>query len=526
MMMRILTYISFVCFGILTLVAVQVTRRPLCIDSKVVEKIDRVGVKSSDYIYRCAVNRETPFSAFFGENVKSLSQQILPIERYLESIKPFRQKVRVTVYEERPFLFRVQNHDIFIGQKMISNAGFLEKAIIKIWLRENLQANTADYDLIEESLSDLVLFMANGSLNIKDVSSGTVLDKTGIRWPYVIKSVAGYCDSVWKFAEHAESCVGQRDELAMGTQRVNIKTVATKFSLRPLLTESLIESYKKLSLFEQSQIIKHLVVAKEKNKADSKNEQFLGAENSPLSLASATLSRSAEYIKDLVSENSEKAFGKYLDNELERKNFVNSLSSVSTVASFDFLFVSDAAISTESLLFKELVKTAKQNPKVQMAVRDSERIWLLPSKFSIPLKSFGAARSSKTVVQKCASFDFHYALAFANQTDKLLIVDNCDEKKVIKYSGFIRNSAEGFGLENRNVAFVQLHLPSLLMKKNQLLNIQDVFKELEKSKTDSHVSEIFGWQDLSWNKTAQAVRPKAIVDGIEMYRILETEKMN
>lgn len=101
MLARWLTALSFLCFGLLSLFVVQMTRRPLCIESKVVERIDRLGVQGTDTVYRCAVNRETPFSTYFSEQSRDLTYRIQKTERLLESIEPFERKVQLTISESQ-----------------------------------------------------------------------------------------------------------------------------------------------------------------------------------------------------------------------------------------------------------------------------------------------------------------------------------------------------------------------------------------------------------------------------------------
>ena len=119
MIARWLTYLSFVCFGLLSLMVLQMTKRPLCIDSRVVERIDRLSNQDSDTIYRCALNKETPYSEYFGQQVRELGSRIQSTERVLESLEPFYKKVQITIMEDHPYLYRIQGHHLYIGPKLL-----------------------------------------------------------------------------------------------------------------------------------------------------------------------------------------------------------------------------------------------------------------------------------------------------------------------------------------------------------------------------------------------------------------------
>jgi hypothetical protein len=98
------------------------------------------------------------------------------------------------------------------------------------------------------------------------------------------------------------------------------------------------------------------------------------------------------------------------------------------------------------------------------------------------------------------------------------VVDHCEKDKKISFKRFLAEGAEGFGAENKGIAFVQFHLPSLLMKKTELQSVANVFDFIQKRDPDSASFRSLGWREIHWNEQASAYQPRAFVDAIEWFR--------
>lgn len=513
---RWLTAVSFLCFSLLSLLVLQMTKRPLCIDSKVVERIDRLSEQGTDTVFRCALNKVTPYNEFFSRQSKDLSYRIQQIERILDSIEPFSRKVQVIILSDRPYLLRIQDHHVYIGEKLLEAPGHLEKALAKIWYRERNSSLFAQQDLLEEVVTDFLVYLQDGDLDIGDPDTRIKTALHRLKWPYVIKSVSGYCDSPWKKSEHYALCKSQQEALAGIDQSV------IDLSLRPLLVRTWIDAYENLSVSDRFHFVQNL-------------PNILTSEHSPaLPIVThlgfsdgreTTLMKAAEAIKNvsmfvstslwMKSSEIHRMFVSNFANELR----VNGFQDAFAEASFDVLFVSQDLLSVKSKRFKQMLSLAKAQPKLQIAIRDRDNLWMLPSKYPIPLKSFGEIQANRTVVEKCGGYNFSYVMDYADVTEKLLVVDNCDSAKDINYGGYFENGAEGFGAENKGVAFVQFHLPSLIMKKAELEHVADVFDFIQKRDLENPSFKSLGWREVHWSEQAKAYQPKAYIDAIEWFRV-------
>lgn len=512
MLARWLTSITFLCFGLLSLTVIQMNRRPLCIDSKVVEKIDRLSQQSNDFVYRCALNKSTPYSTYFSESLRDLGARVQLIERILETIEPFEKKVQITILEDRPLLFRVQDHHIYIGQKLLEAPGHLEKALAKIWFRERDSNLFIDQNLMEEVVTDFLYSLSNGEVEIGDPQTQTTTALHPVKWPYILKSASSYCESPWKLSEHYDYCQDQK------VADSNLSDQVVELSLRPLLISTWIQSYKSLSPRDQYLFVQNL-------------SQFIRASHSPelplvhsLTTSGSPLLEAAETIKNinlfastssmLKDSASHRLFVSALTNGLRATGFHDAFAE----ASFDLLFVSQTPLTVSAPAYKEFLQLAKQSPNMHIALQDNENLWMLPAQDPIPLASFGQIKAARTVVEKCGGFNFPYVMGFSDKTEQLLMVDHCDTKQSLKYHDYIKEGAEGFGHENQGVAFVQFHLPSLMMKKADLAQTSDVFELIQKRGESGSLVQSLGWQELKWNDQASAYHPKAFVDAIEWFR--------
>lgn len=491
------------------------TKRPLCIDSKVVERVDRLAETGTATVYRCAVNKSTGFNGYFNETLRDLNYRVGAIERVLENIEPFYKKIQITIITDRPYLFRVQGHQIFIGEKLFEAPGHLEKAIAKIWYRERNAALFAQQDLMEEVVTDFLVYLDAGDLDIGDPDTLTKTAVRKVRWPYVIKSVAAYCDSPWKQSEHFGVCRNKKE----ATQFLSASVLET--SLRPLLVQTWIHSYVSLSGAERFRFLQNMPV-------------FLRSEHTPplpmittlagSGVPATSLLKAAEAIKNISSffstskaikdSDVHRVFVSNMTNELRLNGFQDAFAE----ASFDVLYVSKDKLTNETDVLKHLQKVSKENTKFQIAVRDDENLWMLPSKYPIPLKSFGQIKANRTVVEKCGGYNFSYVMDYADLTEKLLVIDHCDQNKKINFEQYLTDGAEGFGRENKGIAFVQFHLPSLLMKKAELQSVANVFDFIQKRDVDSPSFRSLGWREVHWSEQANAYQPHAHIDAIEWFR--------
>ncbi len=494
----------------------HLSQRPLCIDSKVVERIDRVTEAGTESLYRCALNKAIPFNEYFNSNLRNWSYRIQRTEKMLESLEPFYRKIQITVLPDRPNLFRLQGHHLYIGAEILEAPGHLEKALAKVWYQERNDQPFAQQELMEEVMTDFLIHLESGDLDIGDPGTHILTALRKVKWPFIIKSVEDYCESPWKRSEHYVLCENSKVQHELYQQVVEM-------SLRPLLVGSMVKAYRKLNLADRYAFLMKL-------------PQFIRQENNlPTQTAFVNpqtyLQRAGEAIRNItIFVSSPQPLKKSRVHRMFVANFTNELNSngyseAFMDASFDVLLVSQDRIDEKSSTFKELLKQSLTHPDQQIAIRDRENLWMLPAKYPISVQSFGQMKASKTIIEKCGGYSFSFVMDYADVTEKLLVVDRCDKTKDVAYSAYLKDGAQGFALQNKGTAFVQFHIPSLLLKKTDLQTAGNVFEFIKKRDVDNPSFKGLGWQEVRWDNKVHAYQPKAYVDAIEWFRVPGTTSL-
>lgn len=485
------------------------SRRPVCIDSRIVEKIDR----GSETVFKCSYNKHVPFSPYFNENLPSLAARIQRIEKFIETISPFKRNLRLVIVTTKPDYFLVTRDTIYLGEPLLQARGHLEKALLKVWYRENVEHLFAYENLFEEVYTDFLLYLAKGSIKIEDPFQGFRTKEGGSRWPQVLKSAQSYCKSPWKTSEHYQFCT------KMQNQDSAFKDQIIELSLRPLLVSTWIESYEGLTFKEQYQFtrgLKDLISKDHIPDLPLVKTGGLSAQAAPLQEASEAVKNVSHFLMSSeLTKTSEahRVFVTLVANNLNRYGYTDAFGGIY----FDLMVMMDSKLKPNSDQLKSFIQLAKQNPNIKMAVKDQDNLWMLPSVYPIPWKSIASLHANRTVFSKCGTYDFNFVWQFANTTEKLMILNVCKDQK-INLAGYIKDGPEAFGAQNEGVPFIQFHVPSLLMRKDKLSQVDNVFELVSRRELDNPVFQSLGWQKLLWNEKAQAYQPKSFVDGIEWFK--------
>jgi len=497
-------------FCVLTLGILYSVRKPLCIDSKVVDRIDR----GSESVFKCSANRRVPFSTYFDKNLPFLAARIQHLDHFLETLTPFKNRLRLVIVAEKPDYFLVTKNALYIGEDLLQAEGHLEKALAKFWYRENVQHLFAYETLFEEVYTDFLLYLANGRLSIQDPVRNVRTRVGGGRWPQVLKSAQAYCQSPWKISEHYSFCaLMQKQESAFQNQIVEL-------SLRPMLVSSWIKSYQDLSFRDQYQMIRNLRDLLTRDHIPDLplvRTGGLGPQSSPLLEASEAVKNISNFLMSSQlsqTSSSHRVFVSLVANQLRQFGYKDALGGVH----FDLLVVSENKLSPESEQFRHFITLSKKNPGIKMAVKDPDSLWMLPSLYPIQWPTLNALQANRIVYGKCGNYDFDFVWQFAGLTEKLMILNVCKGRK-FNLAGYLQAGAEGFGEQNKDISFIQFHVPSLLMRKDQLAGAGDVYQLVSRRELENPAFRSLGWQKLLWSEKAQAYQPKSFIDGIEWFKV-------
>lgn len=508
---RVMLSLSLGLIAVLTGLLVSM-KRPQCIDSKVVEKIDMVHFDRTETIYRCSSFKKVPYSRYFAENMDHLEGRIETVGIFLKNIAGFKRPISVKINETQPVVFKIKDHEIEIGSQLLASDGHFERGLLKVWLNERLKNELNSQKLFIEVAADFLLFASKGQVEIEDPLL-KVKTKIGMaRWPQVLKSKDGYCDSPWKISEHFSDCgmVKSEDLLNSG--------LLLSLSLRPLMTSVWIKSYTELSFKEKIKFLRLLPRYLQTQQLSSEKAiEMLMTDAHPLKQGMMNIKKMTDLMNSSTLIQNEKEYREFYSRvafHLQQAGVSDSFAE----AYFDYLIEYPEEISEKSSLFTQLQKISVQNPHLQIAIKDKNQIWILPNISGLPLTSFDQIKSQQHIYFACLGLKEIHMEQFFSQADKLLLIKGCDQKKGIDFQSLVAKGIQEFSAKNKQLAFIQFHLPSFEMKAKELAHIKNFFEFVKVRDVSKPEFQTLGWREIQWFEESQAYKPQAVIDAIEMFR--------
>lgn len=504
----------------LLIIGLAVLSRPQqCIESSVVDKFDIVKFgtrKNENATHQCGYRFTNEYSkdieGYLSEFTKRSTQTITA----LQSIAGFTQSLQITIDEKKPHQFIVEERKITIGRDLYLARGHFERALIKAWhIQQNIKNNVSRSNdfFVEDSVVDLVYFYIYGKFDLFDPTT-QIQTKTGSApWPQILKNQRSYCESSWKLSEDYETCMLQKNSKSDLNSEKIINT-----SVRPLLTSALIEAFNQISFRKKSQFIKdmtyHLSLAR--LDSETKINQILKYEN-PLTEGLNSIKLFLAYFSSFQDSKSETdtAFYYHMKDYLTAQGVSDSYSE----AYFDYLFEVSDHLNEQSILFNGLLKHSMNHLKLQIAIKDSEKIWILPSKTSLPLSVFNQIKSKQHIYFLSSDTKSINIADFIKTSEKLMMVKGLDFQKDYKFDVLFNKNILDFIKVEKDMAFIQFHLPSLEMRLNELKHIANYFELVQSRDISRTEFQQLGWQGLQWIDQYKYYKPKAVIDAIEYFRL-------
>ncbi len=500
---------------VITIGMLLYSAKPICMDSNVVEKFDRVSSNKTETVYRCSARVTVPYSKYFDLKKASIEKRTESVVAFLNRLQPFKSRIQIVLDETRPMLFKIsQSHDfskIMIGSQLFEAQGHFERALIKIWLIERSHSKIQQ-SLFQEVATDFLYYAYSGALEIEDPLLKVKTKLGNSRWPQVLKSKEGYCDSPWKLSEHYWPCGQIQTENSLSEEMIN------NLSIRPLMTSVWIKAYSELTFRDQLTLINSF--------DDYLNTQELSSEKAIQMILSDShpLKQGMRNIKNMTDKMNS---SKFMQNRKEYREFYSRMTlnlqqagvnDSFAEAYFDYLFEYPDTLSTSSKLFQTLAKVSEQNPHLQFAVKDQDQIWILPSRFALPLKTFDVIKNQQHVFFACPSLKEIKMEPFYTHSEKLLLIKGCDQEKEINFASLVNQGVQSFSMKNKKLAFIQFHLPSFEMKAKELAHVKNFFDLVKNRDVSQSELQALGWTQIKWYEDMQAYKPNAVVDAIQLFR--------
>lgn len=139
---------------VVTLLGLQlVLRKPLCIESTIVYKIDKVGVSGTETIYGCSQARETSYSSYFSENLSGIQARIRALELQMARLNLAPRFIVEIDDVNKGWTTELMN-GVRIGSDLLESGNVLEKLLLKKGLSN--KTNISD-PIFLETVSDFLI---------------------------------------------------------------------------------------------------------------------------------------------------------------------------------------------------------------------------------------------------------------------------------------------------------------------------------------------------------------------------------
>ena len=496
-------------------------KNPICIDSSIVEKLDSVSAAevmsakpalTIESAYSCYEHKATSYSEKLISTESIVSKKLKNVILVLESIQKFKNKVQIVVRHDKPLIFEIQKSKLTIGNSLLRADGHLQRGIIKIWVHENESQLQIQSSLFEDVVSDFLYYVINGDLSIEDPLTGIKTKLGSAQWPQVLKSTEAYCDSSWKASEHFQTC----GLIESPTAEETVRQMMT-LSLRPLLSSSLIASYKNLSFANQQNLLQNFnQFLQKRTLTPEKMIEFVMHESNPLKQGILNVKSFSDLFvsADIFSKQEYKQLYAGLTSELQNAGFSDSFAE----AYFDFIIEVPDQILTQSSFFKSVELASKKNLNLQIAIKDQNQIWIMPSRTALPLSAFDKIKSRQNIYFACSGLKEIKIEKFFEQTEKLMMIKGCDQTQDYKFSTLFESGIKEFIRLNDKIKFVQFHIPSLEMKQAELAHVNNFFELVENRDVNRQEFRTLGWSQIQWSDEYHAYKPKAAIEAIEIFR--------
>lgn len=515
-MKRILYVVLTIGFYLSFMALLQLSKDHPCIDSTLVEKLDVSTLNKSATIYACSMGQVAEYTQKSSEYSEAIGGRLYQLALVLEKIQPMKTKAQVIVDENNPLVYRIEKNQIHIGKSLVLTPGHLEHAIIRLWL-QSAEVQDEQVKLFDQSLADLIYYATFGRIDRQDPVTELYPELGIARWPQVLKNLDVYCESAWRSSEDFERCASL-DRL--GHNRRELLTT----SLRPLLTSSLIAAFDSLSRHEQNNFLQEIpkLVSERSVDAETAIQALLTQDNSLKEGLSILKVFAEQFSLKQEATFPQRRFIANLNQYLQSHGVADSFAE----AYFDVLVEFPDHLDTSSEMFKALEAASKQNLNLQIAVKDQDQIWILPSRSGLSLKIFDQVKIRQHVFFACPILKEIEITQFITSSEKLLMIKGCDSGRSYAFDMLFKYGAQEFTKTESQLAFIQFHLPSLQQRLKELQHIKNFFELVQNRDVTQREFKLLGWQDVQWNENYHFYKPKAAIDAIEFFRVEAPEKSN
>lgn len=508
---------------VVALVAMGWLARPtLCLNSRVVEKLDIVQEGHSVSIGACPLRVDSDYSDQVEATKNHVERRLRFLEQSFDFLKitdvaanvqtkPNYHRIRLSIVETLDPLVRIHPEHIILSQSSLTSNWVLEKAFfISLLLRtKNLSPLhlRPEEILAVEVLSDLMMHFEAGQFGLDEPLSGRHLKLNAMasEWPFVIRDQNDYCNSPWRSYLQLGRCqqglVGKED-LVVG--------------LRPLISHALVKSLDELAPENRITLIRSLVRQWPMVRIPRAGDGGMSLKQPERQILETSHRLAFGLIRAL--RGSAGGFGPIWIANVEKLLMDSGVNLAQKSIEAD-LVVYGETLDDETAL-ASLRELAEVSPEKRIFFVHGGQVTRLPDFSSYPMSWFTGMRARQGVLLHCGVPSMDLFRAQYEQVEKVLLVEHCQSQtaQILNWRFYFSGGVERFVSDNPKMSFIQFHLPSLktaLERKN--LNPIPLLNQSQWQ--NPFFVEALGWQSAEWDQAIQAFRARAAVDAIQIYRL-------
>lgn len=408
-------------------------KKPLCIESHIVYKIDRIDGEKTETLYSCAQFKKVSFSKFLYEKLDLIETRLRQVEMILP--EPLRRSDLVLQFEDQ---------------------------------NQSTNGQTA--------------------LAIKILPDKIVLTSQALQTEAFEKAVLQ-----WSLKKQLKNA----DHLYVETLVDFIATSYGENNYRSLISEAWNTSFSRQSFFEKRQLMREV------------SKQMLMTYDSELS----ALQNLQKLLQQVAPQSSwENEFGQ----ELAQRGYL-SKEALAQLRLDLIIDVGDTEAAKK--ITAQLVQLSREGLKKKIGIKTSAGLLLLPSLLSLPNTSETFSSYRVVFSESHKAINAKTLNRYAENSERLVFVDVDSEASDVNFRSLLRRGVPEFLASNRQLNFVQIHLPSYRLKSAELKGLSDYFVFVKQQESFSEEKKVLGWQQSEWNKDLQAFKPIAYFDVIQYFRI-------
>ncbi len=515
-----------------------------CFHSGLFQSISVVDSHSEQNFYECRTSqvKAPPSSQRNPESVllvKRIEKEIDGIEFFLRNLgkqdlsnssatrQMNNKRLELIVSKDRPLLFQIKEHQLFLGWQLANQSQKLQMAVIRAWLQNSRGFNQGSV-VYRQALASIISTLKSGELRLDTKNNWRPQ-----AWHEALLSLSSYCQikSV-TYLDHLEFC-DSLDRLEGLDQFEGLREI-NDLSLAHYLADIWLLSYRRLSLQDQGQVL-------------SGFSDFIEAvvgedvDGSAMSLNEKLQKMVIQFLvnpyghSNKLAKAGKKNFLSLIYQHLNDTGYDQNLNT----PKIDFLYKTFGEIgSSGAALLEPLQKianspgiaaqtTGEQRSLLYGAVVDDEGYWLPPYLKPLPRGIFSEVSAQLIIIKVCGGISGEELMRLAHLSTKILFLKECHASIHPNLTQLFDGASGANGVESGIASFVKANpqFPLVLINSRHLTlfadnveKVSDLFSVLNSRKSEDPLFASLNWRSLSWDPYKQVYEPESETPLIEMFR--------